>query len=693
MGEGWKQVWGDIRGALRRASQAEEERISGAGDPPPSSSPSPAPPGTAEDLIPAPPVIESLPSHPTAPRFWRGRWFPVVLIAGLTGVVALFLALGRWRETVPPAPDVVATYSGGRITIEDVRQHLALLVPDKSMQRQLQGVQAYRSIVEEMITDELVRRWAAGRNPDRDKDFQHVMKHITEEINLDELHAQLHQGQMGVTESDIRAFYDANRKQFRDQTLTQARDQIRTTLQRERESRFVQDYRNRLKENATITRDFPLLEVPEPEQRELDAYYETNRKLYIVPAQAMVDEIRVAVGGDEGAAREKASKALTKLRAGGEFAAVARDLSETPFSEQGITVRKGERDPAYDGAVFALDPGRTSEVIRAGDAFYVVRLRSLQPERQPGLDEVRDQVRAAVLAQKEDVWFQKQTDRTLFTIRGQRYTVGEFWKEYRELPPAFLAGYQGVRGRQALAERLIERLLLVQDSYSRLLDVKNKDQIQETRLKVLAQMLDQEEVDDKIKITDEELSAYYQDHKAELVEPSQVKIRYIAVRLGQTQDESKRAWEKANKAYKKLVPGLLQKGAEFAEVAREYSEDPATASKGGDLDRWFKEGPDLLAEAIEHPLHEQILRLRPMEISRPFEWSGGIYIVQAKERREPKALTFEETKDLLREELRQKKHDELAGELSRKLLKQARVTIYERTLQAMARDQSQTDRR
>ncbi len=584
----------------------------------------------------------------------------------------------------PPAPNVVATFTGGRITIEDVRRHLAELVPDKA-QRSFQELEDYQLLVEEMITDELVRRWAAGRNADRDQDFQHVMKHISEDINLDELHAQMHQGQMGVTEAEVRAYYDANRGQFGDLTLDQVRAQVRTRLQQQRETRFVQEYLARLKETATVTRDFTLLAAPEPEDRELQAYYEINRGQYLFPAQAVVDEIRVDVGQDEAAAREKAGRALTRLRAGEDFAAVARDLTGVPPPPQGTPVRKGERAPAYDAAVFTLDQGQISVVFRAGDAFYVARLRALRPERQQSFDEVRGQVRRAVRGQKEEKWFAENGDRTLFTIRGKRYTLGEFWKEYRELPEAFVARYQGVGGRQALAERLIERLLLLQDSYDRLLQSKNKVQLEEARLSVLAQMLEQEEVDEKIKVSDQDLSAYYEEHKKELTEPPQVRIRYIVIRLGQTGRDRVQAWTKANEAYKQLAPGVLQKGRDFAQVARQYSEDPATAARGGDLDGWIREGPDLLAEATEHPFHEQTLGLRSGEISRPFEWGGAIYIVQVRERKEARQLTLEEAKEFLREELRQKKHDDLRAELSKKLLTQARVTIYDRTLQQMAK--------
>lgn len=724
MSEGWKQVWADIRHVLGapaaegREDESVEEQGSGLV---PETQPEPGAAAVggeeAEGTLLEPLVSEVGVAQPESREAEGGAdealaldesteftedaddlaeaapekrsWFPPALVIGVAAV-AIFFWLRNPLAARPPAANVIATYDGGQITIEDVQQHLALLAPEELLRQQLQNVEGYSFLINEMLTDALVKRWAAERKADRDDKFQHSMKHITEEMNLDQLHEQMHQQQVGVSEADILAYYNANRQEFGEQTLAQARDQILATLEAQREEGFVQDYINRLKENATISRDFVLLAVPEPTEAELKDYYQANLDQYLLPAQAVVDEIRVSVGKEAAAAQDKANQALTRLRAGEAFAAVAADLSETPVSEQGTLIEKGQRDPAYDDLVFNLDVEEISEVFRAGDAFYMARLRSSQPERRQSLDEARAQVYQPVLAQKEVAWFKEKANRTLFTIHGERYTAGEFWQEYQELPPTFLANYQGAEGRQALAERLIERLLLVEDSYDQLLETENKEQVEEARLKVLAQMMEQEEVDDKIEVTDEELQAYYEEHKNELVPPPQARIRAIIILLGQTEDERKGAWDKADEAYQKLAPGLLQPGADFAEIARQYSEDEATANTGGEVPGWVGEGPDLLAELAEHPFHQQILSLAQGEISQPFEWEGAIYIIQVLERRESEALTFDQAKEILAEELRLKKHDELSAELSQKLMEQANVKVYDEVVQTLLAAQTST---
>ncbi len=685
MQENWKQIWQDIRSALREPmNQAEETTASlpKAMEAMPSSASDPAA-DTAlisePELPPAllmPTVTEPL-KPISEPKPWVRRINSVIAVS-IVLALGFLLWRGGWLRNAPapPAPNVVATFTGGQITVEDVQQHIALLMPADT----LRDTETYRMVVQEMLTDELVRRWATERKADSDENLQHVMQHITEEINLDELHAQMHQDQMGVAEGDIQAYYEANRTQFGDQTLTQVNTQIRSLLETQQEDQFVANYIQALKEKATITRDFALLDVPEPEDRELQAYYTANLALYKQPSQATVDEIQIAIGSDESAARQQADKALIRLRAGEAFSTVANEMGETPIPAEGVTVSMGVRDAAYDEIIFNLDQNEISDVFRSGDAFYIVRLRAQQPERQYSLDEVRTQLRQAVLQEKEQAWFAEKTELTLFTIHGKSYRVGEFWQEYQELPVAFRSEYQGGEGRKQLAEQIIERMLLVEDSYDRLLTDGNESTLEEARLDILAQMMEQEEIDDQILVTDEELQSYYEQNRDLLISSPQARIRQIVIRLGQTEDEWQRARDKADEAYKKVAPGLFQQGEDFGEIARQYSEDEATAGNGGEVVGWIGEGSDLLAELTEHPLHQQILTLGTGDISSPVEWANAIHIIQVIERKEPQPLTFDAIKEALREELSAQKHDELLLQFQDMLLTEANITIYDSVL-------------
>ena len=705
MAEGWKQIWEDIRSTLK-GREAKKEKAPVSAEPTASQETdfetqaaeqvddSTAVPTTVESEE----VLESFAEPALEPTLTpRQTWMDrlrtgafLLLMAGSL-LTALWFAGGyRWAPDIyvwwlrlsapkPPASDIVATFDGGQLTLGDLDAHLKLLVPEE-YQSASSSPETLLAVVEDMVTDELTRRWAATRQPDQDETFSHTMQHINESLNLESLHLQLEQSEIPVSESEIQAYYETNKAQFGDQTLDQVREQIRQALVSEREQGYIEDYVQRLKDNASINRNFALLNVPAPSEDDLRRYYDANLDQFKLPRQAVIDELQFSIGGDEAAARKDADDALLKIRSGATFDEVAQTIPGASVQSDVVTP-EGTREAEWDTAVFALTDGELSDVFRAGDAFYIVRLNQLQPSRTKSLDEVRAEVLAAVQQQKTDEWFAANASKTLVTVKGKGYTLGQFYQEYQELPISTQAQYAGSEGMKKLAESLIERLLLVEDTYDQLLDVQNKPLADESRLQVIKQMMHQEEVDDKIQVTDEEMQKYYDENTDLMALPPKARVRYIRISLGQTDDEQKAARSRADEAYKKLVPGLFQQGASFAEVAQEYSEDPESAAQGGEFPDWIGESEDILAEVQLHPFHEIVLSLQPEEISQPFEFGDSLYIVQVIERTGPEQLPFEQAKPYIEEILTQQKHDEQMVQLQETLLEQANFVIYPTVLQ------------
>jgi parvulin-like peptidyl-prolyl isomerase len=86
----------------------------------------------------------------------------------------------------------------------------------------------------------------------------------------------------------------------------------------------------------------------------------------------------------ETAAKEKADQALAKLKAGDDFAAVAReystDASRDRGGEYGFLDKDNPTDPAWVEELFALDEGGTTEVIEGADGSYRIgRVAEIKP--------------------------------------------------------------------------------------------------------------------------------------------------------------------------------------------------------------------------------------------------------------------------------------------------------------------------
>ena len=93
----------------------------------------------------------------------------------------------------------------------------------------------------------------------------------------------------------------------------------------------------------------------------------------------------------------------------------------------------------------------------------------------------------------------------------------------------------------------------------------------------------------------------------------------------------------------------LIEGAEFAELAKEYSDDVSSANLGGDMG-WF--APEAYGERIGQTLEA----LQDGEISEPFQTESGWHIVERLGKRE-KDVTVESIRNAARNNLQQQKMD------------------------------------
>lgn len=107
----------------------------------------------------------------------------------------------------------------------------------------------------------------------------------------------------------------------------------------------------------------------------------------------------------------------------------------------------------------------------------------------------------------------------------------------------------------------------------------------------------------------------------ERVVATETHARHILLKPNELRDEA------ATMAMARRLKWKIEEGADFAELAREHSEDPGSAVQGGDLG-WQPPGTMV-------PRFEEVLdRLEPGEISAPFKTQFGIHIVQVLDRRE-----------------------------------------------------------
>ena len=697
MAEGWKQLIEDLRSALGVKSSGS-----------PSSSESKQPEALDREILPGltlensirptsqlseeiEPIEDLEPSSPSPTR----RLFAALGVAAALVLAVGFFWVVYFGDPKPPAPDVVATFNGGQITIPQVQEHLALLAPEAETAFK-PSYENYQALVQHMLLNELVRRWAAEQKVALNDQFKDAMRHISESVTLDDWIASLHQDEMlsSVSESDIQSYYENNRGTFSNATLAEVRDQIRQTLAHQNQERFFEDYLERLRSEATIIKDYELLAAPPPTNEQLRQYYTDNAEQFRIPQRALVDRIFVPFEGQgeeaESQAQARSAEARAALQAGKSFAEVAEQYSQEPYNSAGVFIENGKEDAEVVKAAFALSQaGDLSSVLRAQKGYYVLQLREQQTERQLSFEDARSQVDQAVQANNEKRWFEENAERTLFSIHGERFTLGQFYHEYQNLPSQLQAQFSTPEDMKQLADILIDRMLLLDDAYNKLVDQENAPLLEEARTALLREMIHEQEFNSRGQVTDEDIKKVYDSQKEHFKTPPEARIQSIQIYLGETEDDRKRAFKRAEEAYHKLVPGPLGTPADFDQVAKEYDEsDQAPADS--QLGTWIRMGDDPVRDLFDHPLHEYINAMPLNQLSEPFEYGQNIYIVRVLERVESKPMDLEEVKDHIRSDLEAQQHEKIDAEIATRLLKEANAKIYSDTIQKLVGSEQAT---
>lgn len=146
------------------------------------------------------------------------------------------------------------------------------------------------------------------------------------------------------------------------------------------------------------------------------------------------------------------------------------------------------------------------------------------------------------------------------------------------------------------------------------------------------------EIADKIAVTEEDMSNYYTTHRDEFRTPEQVKASHILLRVDANApaDVKGKAKDKAADILKRV-----KAGEDFAKLASEFSDDPGSKAKGGDLG-FFSKG------RMVKPFEDAAFTLKPGEVSDVVESQFGYHIIRVTEKKSAVEQPYESVKDSVR---------------------------------------------
>jgi parvulin-like peptidyl-prolyl isomerase len=198
-----------------------------------------------------------------------------------------------------------------------------------------------------------------------------------------------------------------------------------------------------------------------------------------------------------------------------------------------------------------------------------------------------------------------------------------------------------------------------------------QDMRNELRRNLVVDKLAQEQINSRIKVTDAEVSKFFDENRESFnIRETQYRLGEILVSPNPSVPVANLRNDKAlnaDQAVKKIqkLNGLLLAGQDFAQVAREFSEDPQNARDGGDLGYQ----PAAALDRLGAPIKTAILKLRIGEVSPVMQTQEGFVILKLVGKRDPgqRDLKDTEVQASIRAEIQNRKQQVLSSAFTEEL--------------------------
>jgi parvulin-like peptidyl-prolyl isomerase len=159
-----------------------------------------------------------------------------------------------------------------------------------------------------------------------------------------------------------------------------------------------------------------------------------------------------------------------------------------------------------------------------------------------------------------------------------------------------------------------------------------------------------EQVKDKVKVSDADAEDFYKKNPDQFKTPEQVRASHILIKVeADAKPETVVAKEKAAEA----IVARVKKGEDFNKLAKELSEDPSAKENGGDLNFFTR-------EAMVPEFSKAAFAMKKDEISEPVRSEFGYHVIKVTDRKDAETTPLDKVKPQLVAYLtRQKKQAEI----------------------------------
>ena len=238
-------------------------------------------------------------------------------------------------------------------------------------------------------------------------------------------------------------------------------------------------------------------------------------------------------------------------------------------------------------------------------------------------------------------------DRVVLSVGDQKMTAADVEKLIQALPPNYRTFYSG-QGKRFLAAYIVRMKVLSAEASKNKLDQQPEvvRAIETARESILADAA-RKHIEEGVTVTDKELRELYDKDKTK---SEDVRIAHILIRTDNAPLKSGDPAQPGlpeSEARKKVedIRKQILAGADFAKMAKQYSEDASTAASGGDMGV-------IQRDKVVPPIVNAASALDPDQVSDIIPTPSGFEIIKVEDKR---AKPFEELQPTLELQIRQSK--------------------------------------
>ena len=293
---------------------------------------------------------------------------------------------------------VEAERHGIRVSDEELAQQI-FAIPGLQENGRFVGEQRYEQILRSQIPpmtkatfEETLRRslmidklraaltdWMTVSNDDVEREFR--QRNEKARLQVVALTADAFRSQVNVSDADVSSYFDAHKAEYR--------------VGEQRKVRMLLLDRDQAFARTGVT------------PTEVQSYYNGNITQYQTPEQVRASHILLNTAGkDEAAVRKQAEDILQQVKAGADFAELAKKYSEDEGSKPNggdlDYFSRGRMVPEFEAAAFALEVGQVSDIVKSQFGFHIIKVVDKKPAVTRSLDEVRPQIEEQLKRQRAD---------------------------------------------------------------------------------------------------------------------------------------------------------------------------------------------------------------------------------------------------------------------------------------------------